>query len=70
MEEGRTFDGRIFPHLQIASSSASRIFAGTYREASVFNSDFNTFQILDKLSISKNDHSISTGFLVQYHDID
>ena len=70
VEEGRNFDGRIFPHLQIASSSASRIFAGTYREASVFNSDFNTFQILDKLSISKNDHSISTGFLVQYHDID
>ena len=69
VEEGRTFDGRIFPHIQIASSSASRIFAGTYREASVFNSDFNTFQILDKLSIAKGDHSISGGFLFQYHDL-
>jgi len=70
VEEGRTFDGRIFPHIQIASSSASRIFAGTYREASVFNSDFNTFQILDKLSIVKDDHSISAGFLFQFHDLD
>ena len=70
VEEGRTFDGRIFPHIQIASSSASRIFAGTYREASVFNSDFNTFQIVDKLSIVKDDHSISSGFLLQYHDLD
>ena len=69
VEEGRTFDGRIFPHIQIANSSASRIFAGTYREASVFNSDFNTFQILDKLSIAKGDHSLSGGFLFQYHHL-
>ncbi len=70
VEEGRTFDGRIFPHLQIATSSASRIFAGTYREASVFNSNFNTYQVTNKLSIIKNNHSISTGFLFQFHDLD
>ena len=70
VEEGRTFEGRIFPHIQIATSSASRIFAGTYREASVFNTNFNTFQILDKLSIVKNDHSLSAGFQVQFHDLD
>ena len=70
VKEGRTFDGRIFPHIQIATSSASRIFAGTYREASVFNSEFSTFQLLDKVSVVKGDHSISGGFLVQLHDID
>lgn len=69
VEEGRTFDGRLFPHIQIATSSASRIFAGTYREASVFNSDFNTFQLSDKLSIIKGDHSLSAGLLVQLHDV-
>ena len=68
--EGRDFDGRIFPHIQIASSAASRIFAGTYREASVFNTNFNTYQITDKLSIVKNNHSLSAGFLAQYHDLD
>jgi len=70
VEEGRTFEGRIFPHIQIATSSASRIFAGTYREASVFNTNFNTFQISDKLSIVKNNHSLSGGFLAQFHDLD
>ncbi len=69
VEEGRTFEGDLFPHIQIATSSAARIFAGTYREASVFNSDFNTFQILDKLSVVRGNHSLSAGFLFQFHDV-
>jgi len=43
--EGRSFDGDLFPHVQIATSAASRVFAGTYREASVFNTAFQTLQI-------------------------
>jgi len=61
--EGRTFKGRIFPHIQRASSSASRIFAGTYREASVFNSNFRTLQLTDKVSLTHNNHSFTGGVL-------
>ena len=68
--EGRTSDGRIFPHLQIATSSSSRIFAGTYREASVFNTDFNTFQLTDKFSFIKGKHALSAGLQLQIHDVD
>ncbi len=68
--EGRTSDGRIFPHLQIATSSSSRIFAGTYREASVFNTDFNTFQLTDKLAFVRGKHSLTAGLQLQLHDVD
>ncbi len=70
VKEGRDFDGRIFPHIQIASSSSSRIFAGTYREASVFNTKFNTLQITDKVSASFGNHFFSAGLQLQLHDID
>ena len=69
VDEGRTFEGELFPHIQIATSAASRVFAGTYREASVFNTDFSTFQILDKLSLVKGDHSLSAGFLAQVNNV-
>ena len=68
--EGRTFEGDLFPHIQIATSASSRVFAGTYREASVFNTAFQTLQITDKLSLVKGSHSFSGGFLVQLNDVD
>jgi len=68
--EGRNSDGRIFPHIQIATSSSTRVFAGTYREASVFNTDFNTFQLTDKLSYVRGKHSMSAGLQLQLHDVD
>ena len=68
--EGRSFDGRIFPHIQIATSSSSRIFAGTYREASVFNTRFNTFQLSDKISYVAGNHALSAGLQLQLHDVD
>ena len=68
--EGRTFEGDLFPHIQIATNSGARIFAGTYREASVFNTDFNTFQLSNKLSVVKGDHTLTAGVLAQLHDLD
>ncbi|WP_420575106.1 carboxypeptidase regulatory-like domain-containing protein [Kordia sp.] len=67
--EDREFDGRVFPHLLIQDAS-NRIFAGTYREASVYNTDLNTFQITNKFTYTKNKHTFTAGFLVQYNDID
>ncbi|MEX0314127.1 MAG: carboxypeptidase regulatory-like domain-containing protein, partial [Allomuricauda sp.] len=68
-KEGRDFDGEVFPHLQISDAS-NRIFAGTYREASVYNTKLNTLQISDKFTLFKNKHTFTFGGLAQYNDID
>ncbi len=70
VKENRDFDGRVFPHIQIASNSTNRIFAGTYREASVYSTDFSTLQISDKVSYTTNKHTITAGGLAQFHDVD
>lgn len=70
VNEFRDFDGRIFPHIQIATNSTNRIFAGTYREASIYSTDFTTFQIADKFTHVVGKHTLSAGALVQYNDID
>ena len=70
VKENREFDGRVFPHIQIATTSAARIFAGTYREASVYDTDFSTFQISDTFTYSKNNHTITAGGFAQFNNID
>ncbi len=70
VKENRDFEGRVFPHIQIATSSAGRIFAGTYREASVYNTDFSTLQLADTYTFSINKHNFSTGVFAQLHDVD
>ncbi len=69
VKEDRSYDGRVFPHIEINDSS-NRIFAGTYREASIYNTNLNTFQFTDKLTYYKNNHTITGGLLFQYNDID
>lgn len=69
VKEDRSYDGRIFPHIEINDAS-NRIFAGTYREASIYNTNLNTFQLSDKLTYYKNNHTITGGLLFQYNDID
>lgn len=69
VKEGRDFEGRVFPHLQISDAS-NRIFAGTYREASVYNTNLNTLQISDKFTFTKNKHTYTIGGLAQYNDVD
>ncbi len=70
VKEDRDFDGRVFPHIQIASNSTNRIFAGTYREASVYSSDFYTLQLADKLTYTTKDHTFDFGGLLQFNDIE
>jgi len=69
VQEGRDFDGDVFPHIQISEAS-NRIFAGTYREASVYNTDLNTLQISDRYTLFKNKHTFTFGGLAQYNDVD
>lgn len=70
VKENRDFDGRVFPHIQIATSSAGRIFAGTYREASVYNTDFSTVQIADTYTFDLGEHHFTAGVFGQLHDVD
>lgn len=70
VSEHRDFDGRVFPHVQIATSSAGRIFAGTYREASVYNTDFSTIQISNNFKFNRGKHHFTTGVFAQLHDVD
>lgn len=70
VQENRDFEGRVFPHIQIATSSAARIFAGTYREASVYNTDFSTLQIADTYTFDSGQHHFTTGVFGQLHDVD
>ena len=69
VKEDRTYDGRVFPHIEI-NDGANRIFAGTYREASIYNTNLNTFQLTNKLTYYKNNHKLTAGILAQYNDID
>ncbi len=68
-KEGREFDGELFPHIQIADAS-NRIFAGTYREASVYNTNLNTLQISDRYTLFRDKHTFTFGGLAQYNDVD
>ena len=70
VKEDRDFEGRVFPHLQIATSSAGRIFAGTYREASVYNTDFSTLQFADTYTFDIGKHHFTSGVFAQLHDVD
>ncbi|TMU55965.1 TonB-dependent receptor [Flagellimonas algicola] len=70
VKENRDFEGRVFPHIQIASNSTNRIFAGTYREASVYKTDFSTFQLANKLTYVMPNHVFTFGGLAQIHNVD
>ncbi|NAY93395.1 hypothetical protein GTQ34_15905 [Muricauda sp. JGD-17] len=70
VKEDRDFEGRVFPHIQIATSSAARIFAGTYREASVYNTNFSTLQLADTYTFDIDRHHFTAGIFGQLHDVD
>ena len=61
VSENRTYNGRIFPHLEINYNTATSIFAGTYREAAIYGSDLSTTQLTDNLTIFKNRHTLTLG---------
>ena len=61
IKDARTFDGAVFPHLEITYNTANTIFAGTYREASIYGLTLNTLQLTDNLSIYKNKHTLTLG---------
>ena len=70
IQDARTFDGAVFPHLEITYNTANTIFAGTYREASIYGLTLNTFQLTDNLSIYRNKHTLTLGTNNEINSID
>lgn len=67
--DGRSFDGRVFPHIEINYNTANTIFAGTYREAAIYGLTLNTTQVTDNLTFYKNKHLVTGGFSAEFNDI-
>jgi hypothetical protein len=70
VNEHRDYNGRVFPHIQIDEGAANTIFAGSYREASVFGNTQHTFQLQERLEYSHNRHTFSAGFGGEFSKIE
>ena len=61
VNDNRTYSGEVFPHLEITYNSANTLFAGTYREASIYGLTLKTTQFTDNLKIYRGRHTITLG---------
>lgn len=64
--------GDLFPHLEINYNTAGVIFAGSYREASVYQMFQNAFELTDNLTFYLPKHKLTFGthnelYRFQYH---
>ena len=70
IHDSREFDGSPFPHLEISYNAANTIFAGTYREASIYGLDVNTYQLTDNLVYYRKQHTFTFGGSVEFNQIE
>jgi Fe-S cluster biosynthesis and repair protein YggX len=62
----------IFPHIEITNNTTNTIFAGSYREAAVFQMKQKNFELTDNLVFNRNKHTVTLGthvevFQFNYH---
>ncbi|BDS09723.1 TonB-dependent receptor [Aureispira anguillae] len=69
MKDNRTFDGNIFPHIEIGYNTSNTIFIGPYREASIYGVNVNSFQFTDNFTIHRKKHKITIGTNNDFYDI-
>lgn len=69
VRDKRVYDGDVFPHVQINYNSANTIFAGTYREASIYGVDVNTRQLTNNLKYYKGKHTFTLGTSNEWYAI-
>jgi len=70
VEDNRTYDGNVFPHVEIVHNTANTILFGSYREASIYGLSLNTFQLTDQLNIYKNRHTFTIGTNNDFYNIE
>jgi hypothetical protein len=66
VHEFRTFPDPLAPFVDIDNG---RIWAGTWREASIYNMKQQTFEITDNLTYTKGIHKISVGTHNEFYDL-
>ena len=69
VNENRSYQGRLFPHLEINYNTSTSIYAGTYREAAVYGSSLSTTQLTDNLTFFKNRHTLTFGTTNELNNI-
>ena len=69
VNDDRSYDGKIFPHLEIIDNTSNSIFAGTYREASVYGLTLNTIQFTDNITYYSKNHTFTFGTSTEINDI-
>ncbi|HXB10840.1 MAG TPA: TonB-dependent receptor, partial [Bacteroidia bacterium] len=62
--------GQPFPQIQINGINGGTVFAGTDREATIFNTRQNTFEITNNLNIYKGKHTFTIGTHNEIYKID
>lgn len=70
VNDDRTYNGKVFPHLEIIDNTANTIFAGTYREASIYGLTLNTIQITDNVTYKKDNHTVTFGSSTEINNIE
>ena len=66
VHEYRTFPGTLAPFIDIDNG---RIWAGTWREASIYNMKQKTIEISDNLNITKDNHKITLGTHNEFYNL-
>lgn len=61
VEDDRTYEGDVFPHVEIKYNTSNTILLGSYREASIYGLTLRTTQITDNLNFYKNKHTFTLG---------
>ncbi|MCP4442537.1 MAG: TonB-dependent receptor [Aureispira sp.] len=69
LNDNRTFDGEIFPHIEIGYNTSNNIFIGPYREASIYGLTINTVQLTDNFSLYYKKHKITIGTSNDFYSI-
>ncbi len=70
VEDNRSYDSRVFPHVEIDYNTSNTLFAGTYREASIYGLTLRTTQITDHLNIYKNKHTLTLGTSNEFNHLE
>jgi hypothetical protein len=70
VNDERTYNGRVFPHIEIIDNTSNTIFAGTYREASVYGLTLNTIQFTDNITYYVKNHKFTMGTSTEINNIE
>ena len=69
VDENRSYDTDVFPHIEIDYNTSNTILAGTYREASVYGSLVNSYHFQNDYSYTRGNHEFVVGTRNEMHDL-